>query len=115
MKSGGARVLLILDNERLNHPNFKDIPTPKELGLDLKIPVQFHAFMVRKGVPKDRLNKIQSAFKKVLTTDSFKKFLSRQPHVRVAYRDDVKEMNKEFLESMAKTRAFMVKHKILKK
>lgn len=115
MKSGKARVLLVLDNERLNHPMFKDIPIPKKLGLDFKILVQFHAFMARKDVPKDRLRKIQSAFKKVLTTDGFKKFLSRQPHVRVAFRDDVEQMNKDFLASMVQARAFMMKHKILKR
>jgi len=114
MKAGKARVLLVLDNERLDHPNFKDIPKAKDIGLDFKIPVQFHAFMARKGVPVDRQKKIQAAFKKVLDTDGFKTFLARQPHVRVAFRDDVKKMNEDFLRDMVETRKFMVEHKILK-
>jgi tripartite-type tricarboxylate transporter receptor subunit TctC len=36
MKAGKARVLLVLDNGRLDHPSFKDILTPKDIGLDFK-------------------------------------------------------------------------------
>ena len=100
---------------KLTNHSFKDIPTPKDIGLDFKISVQFHAFMARKGVPVDRQKKIQAAFKKVLTTDGFKKFLRRQPHVRVAFRDDVKKMNEGFLKGMVETRKFMARHKILNK
>lgn len=114
VKAGKARVLLILDNERLNHPMFKDIPTSAEAGYKFDIPVQFHAFMARKGVPKDRIKIIQQAFKKALATEGMKTFLENQPHARKAYRDDVEQMNKDFKDSMVKTRKFMVKHKILK-
>jgi tripartite-type tricarboxylate transporter receptor subunit TctC len=115
MKVGLARVLLMLDNERLDHPAFKDIPTPGELGCKFKIPVQFHGFMARKGTPPDLIKKIQKAFKKVLSTKPYKAFLKRQPHVRTAYRDDIKGMNADFAQSVVEARAFMVRHKILKK
>ena len=71
LKAGQLRPLLIFAEKR--HPEFKDVPTSKELGIDLTLP-QFRGIIARKGTPPDRIRVLADAFKKAMDTPQWKKF-----------------------------------------
>jgi len=114
-KSGKARVLLLLNEKRMNHPLFKDVPVPSDLGIKYKVPHQFQGFMVKKGTPKDRVATLQKALGKISTVKAYKKYIKKQPHVIPAFNGDTAALNAEMAEGTKKTRSLMVKLGILKK
>ena len=57
VQSGRMRPLLALTDERL--PQYPDIPTAKELGLDTGMPKHWRGFAVKKGTPADRVELIK--------------------------------------------------------
>ncbi|HEV8586651.1 MAG TPA: tripartite tricarboxylate transporter substrate binding protein [Methylomirabilota bacterium] len=71
LKAGQLRPLLIFAEKR--HPAFKDVPTSKELGVDLTLP-QFRGIIAKKGTPPDRIRALADAFKKAMDTPQWKKF-----------------------------------------
>jgi tripartite-type tricarboxylate transporter receptor subunit TctC len=71
LKAGQLRPLVIFAVER--HPGFPDVPTSKELGLEIYLP-QFRGIVARKGTPSDRLEKLADAFRRAMDTPQWKKF-----------------------------------------
>ena len=71
LKAGQLRPLVIFAAER--HPAFLDVPTSKELGLEIYLP-QFRGVVARKGTPSDRLGKLADAFRLAMDTAQWKKF-----------------------------------------
>ncbi|MBI4592716.1 MAG: tripartite tricarboxylate transporter substrate binding protein [Candidatus Rokubacteria bacterium] len=71
LKAGQLRPLIIFAEKR--HPAFPDVPTSKELGVDLTLP-QFRGIVARKGTPPDRIQKLAEAFTKAMDTPQWKKF-----------------------------------------
>lgn len=66
------RTICVFQEER--HPWYPDIPTAKEYGMDPgfgKSGAGWNAFYVKAGTPPDRLEKLRSAFKQVLTSEDF--------------------------------------------
>ena len=55
------------------HPAFADVPTTKELGLDITLP-QFRGIVARKGTPAERVQTLAGAFRKAMETAQWKKF-----------------------------------------
>lgn len=115
VKAGNARVLLLLNEKRLKHPAFNDIPVPSDLGIKYAIPHQFQGFMVKKGTPKARIVALQKALGGISNTTAYKKYTKKQPHVIPAYYGNVGALNKEMADGTKATRALMVKLGILKK
>ncbi|MEQ8195919.1 MAG: tripartite tricarboxylate transporter substrate binding protein [Rhodospirillales bacterium] len=115
MKAGKARCLLLLNETRLDHPDFKDVPVPTDLGYKYKIPHQFQGFMVKKGTPKDVMKTLQTALKKLSSSKDYQKYINKQPHVIANSNFDTAEMNADFEDGLKSTRALMVKLGILKK
>jgi len=71
LKAGQLRPLVIFAEKR--HPAFPDVPTTKELGLDITLP-QFRGIVARKGTPPERLQAMAEAFRKAMDTPQWKKF-----------------------------------------
>ncbi|HEU5322368.1 MAG TPA: tripartite tricarboxylate transporter substrate binding protein, partial [Methylomirabilota bacterium] len=71
LKAGQLRPLVIFAEKR--HPAFADVPTSKELGIDLTLP-QFRGIVARRGVPADRVRTLADAVKKAMDTPDWKKF-----------------------------------------
>jgi tripartite-type tricarboxylate transporter receptor subunit TctC len=71
LKAGQLRPLVIFAVER--HPGFPDVPTSKELGLEIYLP-QFRGIVARKGTSSDRLEKLADAFRRAMDTPQWKKF-----------------------------------------
>ena len=71
LKAGQLKPLVIFAEKR--HPAFPDVPTAKELGIDLTLP-QFRGIVVRKGTPPERIQAMGEAFRKAMDTPRWKKF-----------------------------------------
>ncbi len=53
---------------------FANVPSIKDLGVDIPELLRFRGFYVRKGVPQDRLNYLEAAFKKAYESPEYQKF-----------------------------------------
>jgi tripartite-type tricarboxylate transporter receptor subunit TctC len=71
LKAGQLRPVVIFAEKR--HPAFADVPTSRELGIDLTLP-QFRGIVARKGTPADRIQVMGEAFRKAMDTPQWKKF-----------------------------------------
>jgi tripartite-type tricarboxylate transporter receptor subunit TctC len=71
LKAGQLRPLVIFAEKR--HPAFPDVPTTKELGIDITLP-QFRGIVARKGTPPERVQAMADAFRKAMETPQWKKF-----------------------------------------
>ncbi len=71
LRAGQLRPLVIFAERR--HPAFADVPTSKELGLDITLP-QFRGIVVKKGTPPERVKALGDAFRKASETPQWKKF-----------------------------------------
>ena len=71
LKAGQLKPLVIFAEKR--HPGFPDVPSSKELGIDLTLP-QFRGIVARKGAPPDRVKALADAFRKAVETPKWKQF-----------------------------------------
>ncbi len=71
LKAGQLRPLVIFAEKR--HPAFAEVPTSKELGIDITLP-QFRGIVARKGTPPERIQALAEAFRKAMETPQWKKF-----------------------------------------
>jgi len=71
LKAGQLRPLVIFAEKR--HPAFADVPTSKELGIDITLP-QFRGIVAKKGTPPERVKALADAFEKAMATPQWKKF-----------------------------------------
>jgi len=71
LKAGQLKPLVIFAEKR--HPAFPDVPTTKELGIDLTLP-QFRGIVARTGTPPERLQAMADAFRRAMDTPQWKKF-----------------------------------------
>src|SRR6059036_3732827 len=67
LRAGQLRPLIIFAEHR--HPAFPDVPTARELGLDVTLP-QFRGLVTRKGVPPERVKALADAFMRTTQTPS---------------------------------------------
>jgi tripartite-type tricarboxylate transporter receptor subunit TctC len=72
VKAGNLRVLGIMGAERI--PAMPDVPTFKEKGYDLNVPVNRY-FLAPKGTPKEIVDKLYKAFKAAVDDPSYAAFL----------------------------------------
>jgi tripartite-type tricarboxylate transporter receptor subunit TctC len=71
LKAGQLKPLVIFAERR--HPSFAEVPTSKELGLDITLP-QFRGVVAKAGTPADRVKALADAFGKAVQTPQWKKF-----------------------------------------
>jgi tripartite-type tricarboxylate transporter receptor subunit TctC len=74
VKAGQLRPLIIFAESR--HPAFPDVPSSKELGLEITLP-QFRGIVARHGTPPDRVKALADAFHKASETKEWKNFLEQ--------------------------------------
>ena len=72
LDSGDFKPILTLLNERPGV--FKDVPSMKDEGMDIKPLYRFRGFYVKKGVPADRLKYLQWSFQRAFCQDSYQAF-----------------------------------------
>lgn len=108
IEAGTICPLLILNEKRLDHPLWKDVPAVPEAGLKYTIPHQWQGFLVKKGTPEDVMDKLSSAIKKVTESDAYEKYMAKQPHVIPNFEDDRKKLSSDFYDALKDTRKFMI-------
>lgn len=72
VQSGKLRMLAIASNER--HPDFPDVPTLKELGIDA-VMGNYSGFVAPKGTPQAIIDELDSAIGKCLADPEIRTFL----------------------------------------
>jgi tripartite-type tricarboxylate transporter receptor subunit TctC len=72
IKSGKIRVLAVGGEKRLTQPEFAQVPTFKELGLDITFST-WHGVAAPKGLPEDVRNKLAEGLKGMINEPAFKK------------------------------------------
>lgn len=82
IESGKLKALAVMSAER--HPNFPDVPTLKEEGVDLEY-AGWGGFVVPKGTPDEIKAVLMEAFEKAINSEAFEQFASGQGMV-VAFR-----------------------------
>jgi putative tricarboxylic transport membrane protein len=74
VKARQLRPLIIFAETR--HPAFPDVPTSRELGLEVTLP-QFRGIVARRGMPPERVKALADAFRKASETREWKNFLEQ--------------------------------------
>lgn len=75
MESGTIKPVLVFGKERINTPEFKDVPCTDELGYyGLDGIGTWRGFAVRKGTPQEYIDKLEAAFKKVFDSEEYQAF-----------------------------------------
>jgi tripartite-type tricarboxylate transporter receptor subunit TctC len=74
LKAGQLRPLVIFADTR--HPSFADVPSSRELGLEVTLP-QFRGIVARRGTPPERVKILGDAFRKASETPQWKAFLEQ--------------------------------------
>lgn len=113
IKSGKVRPLLLLDDTRLDKPNWSNVPTPKEIGIGYEIPHMWEGVGVKKGTPKERMKILQAAFDKIRDSQAYQEYLARSPQTTPAFSGDTQALNREMAQAIKDARAFMIKMKII--
>jgi len=72
LDSGDFKPILTLLNERPEI--FAEVPSMKDVGLDIDPLFRFRGFYVKKGVPEDRLKWLQWAFQRAYCEDSYQAY-----------------------------------------
>lgn len=72
MKTGKVRVLAQTGEKRLTDPDFKDVPTFKEHGLNVVMNI-WHGLGAPKGLPEDVKARLVEGFKGIMNDPEFKK------------------------------------------
>jgi tripartite-type tricarboxylate transporter receptor subunit TctC len=74
VKAKQLRPLIIFAESR--HPAFAEVPSSKELGLEITLP-QFRGIVARRGTPPERAKALAEAFRKATDTPQWKAFLEQ--------------------------------------
>ena len=74
VKAKQLRPLIIFAESR--HPAFADVPSSKELGLEITLP-QFRGIVARHGAPPERVKALAEAFRKAAETREWKNFIEQ--------------------------------------
>lgn len=72
LDSGDFKPIITLLNERPSA--FADVPSMKDVGMNIEPLFRFRGFYVKKGVPQDRLEWLQWAFQKAFFQPSYQEF-----------------------------------------
>lgn len=70
-KAGQLKPLIIFADKR--HAAFPDVPSSKELGIDITLP-QFRGIVAKKGTAPDRLRVLAEAIRRAMDTAQWKRF-----------------------------------------
>lgn len=114
IKSGAARLLLLLSDKRI--PELPNVPVPSDLGIKVDLPVQFQAIVVRKEVPEARVKILQKALHKAMETKTYKDYIKSTLGGQIPYwSDNVAQLNADFAKDLKNAHEFMVENHIIQK
>lgn len=113
IEAGTICPLLILNEDRLDHPQWEDVPSVPEVGLTYEIPHQWQGFFVKIGTPEEIMDVLSEAAVQVLESEAYQEYLSQNPHVMANFEDDRDHLQADFAENIASAREFMIENEII--
>lgn len=75
IKAGQLIPVVVFDNER--HPEFPDVPTSAELGIDISGLDNYRSIAVAAGTPEDVFAKLEAAVLEATATEDWQKFCAQ--------------------------------------
>ncbi|WP_026379480.1 Bug family tripartite tricarboxylate transporter substrate binding protein [Afifella pfennigii] len=108
IEAGTICPILILNEERLDHPLWKDVPSVPEVGMTYDIPHQWQGFLVKKGTPNEIMDTLAENIKKVTQSDAYAAYMEQNPHVIPNFEDDRQKLSDDFYQALDDTRKFMI-------
>jgi len=108
IEAGTICPLMIMNEDRLTHPLWADVPSVHDVGLTYDVPHQWQGFLVKAGTPDSVMDAIADALQKVTTSEAYAAYLAQNPHVVPAYIRDRAYLNEDFAREVAATRQFMI-------
>lgn len=114
VQAGKVRMLMVLNEKRLDHPVFKDIPVPSEVGINYDIPHQWQGMSVKRGTPRDLVAKLAAAVKTAGQSKAYKDYDAKQPHVVPIMDTDLDALNAALAKDVENSRKFMVANGMIK-
>lgn len=114
LQSGSVRMLLLLNDKRIDHPVFADTPTPAEAGIPFDFPRQWQAFLVKKGTADAVVQKIAACARTATQSTAYQEYVKNNPHVIPKFDDNADALAAQFRKDMKETREFMVENGVIK-
>lgn len=114
IQAGTAIPLVMKLEERLDDPDWKDVRTVREVGLDYPIPHHWQGLAVKKGTPEAVMDKLILALHNMYERDYFKEYLAAGTHIDLNIRDDRDWINEDMKTNQAVVKAFMIENKMIK-
>lgn len=89
VKAGQLRMLAVMSEER--HPDFPDVPTAKESGVDW-IAVAWRGLALPKGTPPEIVDTLYDKCKAIAESDAYKEFMRKNGFaIKIRGKDDFKK------------------------
>ncbi|WIY26568.1 Bug family tripartite tricarboxylate transporter substrate binding protein [Parasedimentitalea psychrophila] len=110
IEAGTICPILILNEERLDHPLWAEVPSIREAGMSYDVPHQWQGFMVKAGTPPERMDILAAAMEKVTTSDQYRNvYMAQNPHVVPAFdAADRDKLMADFKTAVGVTREFLL-------
>jgi putative tricarboxylic transport membrane protein len=108
IEAGTVCPLLILNEEKLDHPLWADVPSVQDAGMTYDIPHQWQGFFVKAGTPDEVMDTLAAALEKVTNSEAYAEYMEQNPHVVPAFNSDRAEIKADFEREMQATRDFLV-------
>ncbi len=113
LQAGTAIPLVMKIEERLDDPDWKDVRSVREVGLDYTIPHHWQGLAVKKGTPEPIMDKLILALHNMYERDYFKEYLAAGTHIDLDIRDDRDYINDDMAKYQAVVKQFMIDNKMI--
>lgn len=113
LQAGTAIPLVMKTDERLNDPDWKDVRSVREVGLDYEIPHHWQGLAVKRGTPEPVMDRLIQALHSMYEKDFFQEYLAKGTHIDLDIRDDREWINADMAKNQEVVKAFMIKNKMI--
>lgn len=114
LKAGTAVALVMKTEKRLPDPDWQNIRSIREVGLDYEIPHHWQGLAVKRGTPGPVMDRLVQALHAMYEKDFFKEYLAAGTHIGLDIRDDREWINADMAKNQAVVKKFMIDNKMIK-
>ena len=114
LKAGTAIPIVMKLDKPLDDPDWKSVPTVRDVGLNYEIPHHWQGLAVKKGTPEPIMDKLILALHNMYKRPYFKEYLSKGTHIDLNIRDDRDWINADMAKNQAVVKKFMIENKMIK-
>ena len=114
LKAGTAIALVMKTEKRLDDPDWKNVRSIREVGLDYEIPHHWQGLAVKKGTPEPVMDRLIQALHAMYQKEFFKTYLAAGTHIGLDIRDDRDWINADMAKNQAVVKQFMIDNKMIK-